>query len=631
MSGDFLQQAVVYLGAALLCVPLAKKMGLSSVLGYILAGALIGPYALKLVGQQGHDIMHAAEFGVVMMLFIIGLELEPSQFWRMRKTIVGLGGLQFAGTTAALFPLGLVMGWTWQQALVAALALSMSSTAMVLQTLKEKGLHGTASGRASFAILLFQDIAVIPILALLPLLAVSENPNLSPVHATLIDGWPQGLQALAVTGAVALVYFAGRYLVVPLLRIIARTHLHELFVAAALFLVVAVAFLMSAIGLSPALGAFMAGVVLANSEFRHELESDLSPFKSLLLGLFFIGVGSSINFDLLYRSPGFICSLLAGVVFIKAAVLYACSRFFKFKPTHTYWLTFGLSQVGEFAFVLLAFAGTLNILDAFWLDHLMAVTTLSMAVTPVLLLFYEKILTPRYRVRDAAAELEPDPVEHKHAVIIAGFGHFGSTIGRFLRANGVEATILDFDPDRVDLLRKMGFNVYYGDATRLDLLHSAGAAEARILIAAIDSPETNARLIEIARKHFPDLQIMARARNRFDAYDLIDHGVRDIYRETLYTSIHLAVDVLKRLGHRAYTATRQGQKFIQYDEQALSKLARHRQDIRQYVLDVRAEIEWQEQMLQADLNAHMDEDDHAWDSLELRQNILKSSTSDEKS
>ncbi len=442
-------------------------------------------------------------------------------------------------------------------------------------------------------------------------------------HASAIHHLPHWLQAPVIIGAIAGVYAAGRYLVVPLLRLIAKTNLRELFIAASLFLVIAVAEGMLLIGLSPALGAFLAGVVLANSEFRHELESDILPFKSLLLGLFFIGVGSSINFDLIVRSPLLIGALLVGVLLIKVGVLYISGAVFKLKTGQNLLYSFGLGQVGEFAFVVLNFAGALQIVDRYWLDNLMAVTALSMAATPFLLLLNERLIAPFTGTKETAPKEDmAEDIEEKHEVIIAGFGHFGSTIARFLRANGVEANILDYDSDRVDLLRKLGFRVYYGDATRADLLRSAGAEDAKIVVAAIDSPEVNARLIETVRKHFPHLQVLARAKNRYDAYEMIEHGVDHIYRETLYTSVHLAVDVLKMLGHRAYTATRQAQKFIRYDEDALRKLARKRHDLRQYVLSVRQEIESQEQLLLSDLQTFMEAGDNAWDGATLRDKIL---------
>jgi CPA2 family monovalent cation:H+ antiporter-2 len=539
----------------------------------------------------------------------------------MRKSIAGLGSIQMGFTSAILFILSILLGFTWQSSIAIALALAMSSTAIALQTIKEKGLSQTVSGQASFSVLLFQDITVIPVLAILPLLAIHTAGGSEHVNPSFIENFPGWLQTLSLFLAVAIIYFSGRFLIVPLLRLIAKTQLRELFTASSLFLVVGISMLMQLVGLSPALGAFLAGVVLANSEYRHELESDLQPFKGLLLGLFFIGVGASINFHLIQSSPWIIIGLVSGVMIIKSMVLFLSGRFFKIKNDQNLLYTFSLSQVGEFAFVLFSFSGQLHILDTTWTGILMAVTAISMTVTPFLLLINEKIIDPRFGVKEKPDLREEDIVDERHAVIIAGFGHFGSTIGRFLRANGVEATILDHDSDRVDLLRKMGFKVYYGDATRVDLLQSAGAEEAKILIAAIDSPETNKDLVTNVQKHFPRLKIMARARSRMDAYDLIDMGLKDIYRESIHTSIKLAVDVLSKLGYRTYTATRQGQKFLQYDEEALIKMAELRHDMKQYILQAKENFQLQEELLSQDLHQDLSANDHAWDSEEIRAGL----------
>ena len=616
---EFLSQAMIYLAAAVICVPVAKRLGMGSVLGYLLAGIVIGPFVLGFIGKEGQDIMHFAEFGVVMMLFLIGLELEPAQFWRLRRSILGLGSLQLGLTTFILFPAFLITGFAWQAALAVSLALAMSSTAIALQTVKEKGLSQTAAGQASFSVLLFQDIAVIPVLAILPLLAI--NASAAHAHTTFIEQFPGWVQTLALFLAVGIIYFAGRYLIVPLLRLIARTQLRELFTASSLFLVVAIATLMQLVGLSPALGAFLAGVVLANSEYRHELESDLQPFKGLLLGLFFIGVGASINFELIRTSPGTVFLLVAGIMLVKSLVLFLSGRIFRLKTDQNLLYTFALSQVGEFAFVLFSFTGQLGILSAEWTGTLMAATAITMTVTPFLLLLNEKVIDPRFGVKEKPDEREADIIEERHKVIIAGFGHFGSTIGRFLRANGVEATILDNDSDRVELLRRMGFKVYYGDATRRDLLESAGAGEAKILVAAIDDPESNRNLASTVKKHFPHLRTLVRARSRMDAYDLIELGVNDIYRESLHTSIALGVDVLAGLGYRRYTALRQGQKFLHYDEQALAGMAAMRHDTKQYIIQARESFRLQEELLSRDLHQDLAGNDHSWDSETIRESL----------
>jgi monovalent cation:H+ antiporter-2, CPA2 family len=618
---ELLTQALIYLAAAVICVPVAKKLGMGSVLGYLIAGMLIGPFVLGFIGKEGEDIMHFAEFGVVMMLFLIGLELEPSQFWKMRKSIVGMGSLQMVISSVAIFFLMMIVTQIWQVSLAIALAFSMSSTAIVLQTVKEKGMSQTVSGQASFSVLLFQDIMVIPVLALLPLLAVNDLSGKSEISSSIIGHLPGWLQAMSFFGAVMVIFLAGRFLIVPLLRIVARTRLRELFTASSLLLVVGVALLMQVIGLSPALGTFLAGVVLANSEYRHELESDLEPFKGLLLGLFFIGVGASINFDLILSNPVLISILVTGVMAIKFSVLYLTGWIYKIKSDQNLLFSFALSQVGEFAFVLLSFSNQLAIINREWMDIMMAVTAISMTITPLLLLINEKVIDPRFGIRETPDEKEADKIEEHNSVIIAGFGHFGSTIGRFLKANGVEATILDHDSDRVDLLRKMGFKVYYGDATRLDLLRSAGAENAKILISAIDSPLTNQELIATVRKYFPGLQIMARARNRMDAYELIDMGIKDIYRENLHTSVKLAIDVLVKLGQRSYTATRQGSRFLKYDEDTLVEMAGHRHDMKKYISKARETFRLQEQLLTKDIDQARPENDHSWDSENIRETL----------
>ncbi len=620
---NFLLQALIYLSAAVVCVPVAKRLGMGSVLGYLLAGMLIGPFVLGFIGKEGEDIMHFAEFGVVMMLFLIGLELEPSQFWKMRKSIAGMGSIQMVATSILVFTLMMLMKLTWQVSLAISLAFAMSSTAIVLQTIKEKGLSQTAAGQSSFSVLLFQDIMVIPVLALLPLLAVKGLSENSAIDSVIMGSMPGWLQGVAFFAAVAVIFLGGRYLFVPLLRVVAKTGLRELFTASSLLLVIAVSLLMQLIGLSPALGAFLAGVVLANSEYRHELESDLEPFKGLLLGLFFIGVGASINFDLIGSKPLIIVGLVMIVMAIKFTVLLITGKIFKVSFDQNLLFAFALSQVGEFAFVLLSFSNQLTIINREWMDILMAVTAISMTITPLLLLINERIIDPRLGVKEHPENQDVDEIDEKHPVIIAGFGHFGSTIGRFLRANGIEATILDHDSDRVQLLRKIGFKVYYGDATRLDLLKSAGAEKAKILIAAIDSPEANLELIKTARKNFPQLQIMARAKGRFDAYELIDTGIKNIYRETLHTSVQLAVDVLIKLGRRSYAATRQGQKFLKYDEETLAQMAEHRHDMKQYVMKARETFKLQEELLAQDLSHDIDEIDHSWDSERIREVIAK--------
>ena len=616
MMDSFLAQAIIYLSAAIVCVPLAKRLGMGSVLGYLVAGIIIGPFCLGFIGAEGQNVMHFAEFGVVMMLFLIGLELEPTHFWGMRKHVLGLGSLQIALTALIIVCILTLMGFSWRAAIASGLALSMSSTAMVLQSLKEKGIGQTRAGKSSLAVLLFQDIAVIPLLALLPFLALQAGSAADGEQSNAFSALPGWLQASSVLAAILLVIFGGRYVIVPFLRTITRTRLRELCIAAALLIIVAIAYLMKLAGLSPALGTFLAGVVLANSEFRHELESDIEPFKGLLLGLFFIAVGASINFRLILNNPAWILTLVIALVVIKAAVLLFLGRIFKLSFDQNCIFSLALSQVGEFAFVLFAFISRLNIVSDSWADTMIALTALSMTFTPLLLLINERFILPHFGTLQKMKK-EADTIDTAHPVIIAGFSFFGSIIGRFLRASGIETTILDNDSDRVDVLRKMGFKVFYGDATRLDILHSAGAASARILVVAIDDPPTSYALAETCRKHFPHLEVIARARNNADAYELLDLGLQHVYRDCLDTALRAAVDVLTLLGLRRFSATRAAQNFTKYDEAALRQLAPHRHDEKTYIYNSKEQIRLQEQLLAYDRQIDHSLYDHAWDSAQL--------------
>lgn len=618
MNNGFLLQAIIYLGAAVVCVPIAKRLGMGSVLGYLLAGIMIGPFLLGFIGEEGESIMHFAEFGVVMMLFLIGLELEPDKLWKIRNQIFGVGLSQVAITALAFFLVGLLFQFQWQSSLAIGLSLALSSTAIVLQSLKEKNQMNTAAGQNSFAVLLFQDIAVIPILALLPLLAFQPATDPTSAGHSLLNDLPGWVQTISLVGAVTAVILIGKYAIVPLLSIVAKTRLRELFTASALLIVVGIAFLMELVGLSPALGTFLAGVILANSSFKHELETDLEPFKGLLLGLFFIAVGASINFSLIGSNPSLIISVTLGIILIKTVVLFCIGRFSKISIDQNLIFSIGLSQVGEFAFVLFSFIRQLNILSPDDTDLMMAATALSMTVTPILILLNEKLILPKFGTKEKE-ERKAEVIEEKHKVIIAGFSHYGSTIGRFLRANGVNATILDQDSDIVDLLRKMGFNVYYGDATRADLLASAGAEDATILVSGIDSPETNYRLIKTVQKHFPHLELMIRSKNRFDAFELMSMNIKHIYREHLDTSVRMGADVLRKLGFRAYSIQRAAQNFIKYDEQALQELVEHRHDRKQYISVARRQIKEQEELLNNDLIHKPSLNDHAWDSEKLKE------------
>ena len=624
MAPGLLLDTLIYLAAAVLVVPLAKRIGLGSVLGYLIAGVLIGPFVFGYLGEQGEGLMHFAEFGVVMMLFLVGLELEPNVLWRLRTPILGMGGLQVLATAVLCMGIAMGFGLAWQPALAIGMTFSVSSTAIVLQTLGEKGLLGTAGGRSAFAVLLFQDIAVIPMLAILPLLAVnavvSHNEE-GDGHAatTLLDGLPGWAQALGTLGAVALVIVAGRYLVPPLLRYVARTRQRELLTGVALLLVVMTAVLMTAVGLSPALGSFLGGVVLANSYYRHELESDLEPFKGLLLGLFFMAVGASIDFELVAAQPGLIVGLLALLLLVKWLVLYGLGRGFKLGTDQNMLFAFSLAQTGEFAFVLLSLIDQRGILDPEVVGILLVVVALSMAVTPLMMMFNERVLQPRLGTPECGdASAKPaDDIEQKRRIIVAGFGTFGAIVSRFLGVNGVRATILDSDSDRVELLRGMGFEVYYGDATRFDLLETAGAAEAEAIIIGLPEPELNLQLVETVKRHFPNLHIIVRAFDYEDTYELMDAGVLHIHRETIDNGVAAATDALHLLGFRSYQLRRQAARFRAYDERALKSLAAARGDAGKYAATVRSAVADAEALLVADLDPTRYSRDVGWDTASM--------------
>ena len=616
-EGGFFYQAFVYLAAAVVSVPIAKRLGLGSVLGYLIAGVAIGPFALDFVGERGQDIMHFAEFGVVMMLFLVGLELEPSLLWRMRAPILGLGGLQVTLTAAAITGIGIGLGLAWSSALAVGLILSLSSTAIVLQTLNEKGLMQTRAGQSSFSVLLFQDIAVIPILAVLPLLAlehVGEDHGASHAATTWVEGLPGWAQTLAVLGAVGAVVLAGRFLVVPVLRVLARTRLREIFTAATLLLVVGIALLMDRVGLSPALGTFLAGVVLANSEYRHQLEIDTEPFKGLLLGLFFIAVGASIDFKLIVGDPGLIASLVAGLVVLKLVVLLILGKLFKLSLDQNLLFGFALAQGGEFAFVLFSFASQQGVLGGELVAQLMAVVAVSMALAPLLMLVNEKLLQPRFGTPEVA-QREADEIHEETPVIIAGFGRFGHIVGRLLLANGVRTTVLDIDSDQVDALRELGLEVFYGDACRPDLLRAAGADKAKVLVVAVDGREKGLEIVRTVQEHFPNLRILSRAYGRPQAYDLLELGVDHFYRETLDTSLKVGVDALCMLGFRRHQALRAARKLRRHDEAAVRELAGIRQDRRAYVVRAREIIRGVEQMIRSEVEQGRNHElDAAWDT-----------------
>lgn len=625
MTGSILFEAIVFLAGAIICVSIAKRLGLSSVIGYLLAGVLIGPYVFGFIGKEGEDILHFAEFGVVMMLFLIGLEIEPKNFWNMRKTILGMGGIQVGLTMLLSYFMFTSLGFEWKVALVFAMAVALSSTAIAMQTIKEKGLMDTTFGTSSFSILLFQDIIVIFMLGFIPLLSNTDSTASAEKHsnhANLLETLPIGLQTSAIILSVVLIIVAGRYLIVPMLRKVAKTGVRELLIAAALLIVFGISFLMEYVGISPALGAFLGGVVLSNSEYKHELESTLEPFKNLLLGLFFMAVGASINFIVIAKNPWTIGGLLIAIVVLKAVVLFITGFVFKLKLDQKLLLTFSLAQVGEFAFVLLSFAFGLNILEQNQLDMLLVITALSMSLTPIIGIINERFILPKIGTKESVKR-PMDHIAKTQKIILVGFGHFGSTIGRFLRSHGVEATILDHDSNRVDFLRKMGFEVYYGDATRLDLLESAGIAEAKIIICATNKISVSKAISKIVKDKYPHVEMMIRTKNRYDAYELLNLGHENIYRESLETSLTLAKDVLSRMGFRKYTLNRQVQNFIKYDEDSLRRLASEPKREEDYIFKARKELEQQEKFLNEDFKRGIVDYDNHWDSEHIRKALEK--------
>ncbi|MGI9527083.1 MAG: monovalent cation:proton antiporter-2 (CPA2) family protein [Weeksellaceae bacterium] len=615
MTGSILLQAIIFLAGAIVCVSLAKRLGLSSVIGYLLAGVLIGPYVLGFIGEEGKDILEFAEFGVVVMLFLIGLDIEPRNFWDMRKTILGMGGFQVAITIGLSIILFMALGYEWKIALVFGMAIALSSTAIAMQSIKEKDLMNTNFGISSFSILLFQDLIVIFMLGALPLLssgAVSGEVVETGGNVNVLDWLPLWVQTTAIILSIGLIILSGKYLIVPMLHKVAKSGVRELLIAASFLIVFIISYVMEFVGLSPALGAFLGGVVLSNSEFKHELESTLEPFKNLMLGLFFMAVGASINFILLASNPFTIGGILIAVIVLKGVVLFAAGKIFNLKIDQNLLLTFSLAQVGEFAFVLLSFAFGLNILNQEQLDIMLLITALSMSMTPILSLVNERLILPKVGTRESVKH-SMDHIAKKHHIILVGFGEFGSTVGRFLRSHGVEATILDHDSNRVDFLRKMGFEVHYGDATRLAILEAAGIAEAKILISAIDNPNVTLEVAQMVKTHYPHVELMVRAKNRNVTYDLLNMGINQIYRESLDTSLTMAKDVLSKLGFRKYTLNKQAFNFIKYDEDILKRLAKeHKYGDEAQMIKERQEMEEQERLLNEDFKRGIVEFDNHW-------------------
>jgi len=570
--------AFIYLCAAVIAVPLAKRFGLGSVLGYLIAGVLIGP-VLGLVGDETETLQQYAEFGVVMMLFLVGLEVEPKLLWRMRKLLFGLGGLQVVLTTGVLTGLFMLLGQPWQVALAIGMIFSLSSTAIVLQTLNEKRLTGTDGGRGSFAVLLFQDIAVIPMLAMIPLLALPEMAGHASAAAdaahghggdNIVAGLSGWAYAAVLMASIAIVVLGGQYLTRPIFRFISSARLREIFTAAALLFVVAIALLMGLVGLSPALGVFLAGVVLANSEYRHELESDIEPFKGLLLGLFFITVGAGIDFGVLFDQFGLVIGLTVALVASKALVLAVLAWLFKIRGSQALLLALGLAQAGEFCFVLLSFSLQNSVIDPQLAKTLSLVVALSMLISPLLFIAHQMLSAKL----DDKQNREPDEITEKGAVIIAGHGRFGQIVNRLLVANGHKTVVLDHRAELVDGMRRFDVQSFYGDASRPDLLAAAGLHEASALVVAIDDHEQAVAIVEYARRERPDLKIIARAYDRQHVYRLYKAGANDIVRETFDSALRAGKYALKSLGEHPFRAEKAARRFYDHDRESIAQLAK---------------------------------------------------------
>jgi monovalent cation:proton antiporter-2 (CPA2) family protein len=602
---ELLREVLVYLAAGVFSVPLAKRLGLGSVLGYLLAGVVIGPFALDLVGDAA-DVMRFAEFGVVILLFLIGLEVRPALLWRMKTAIFGLGAAQLLGTAVLLALAAAALGMDARTAFAAGLILAMSSTAIVLQSLDEKGLRRGAVGEAAFGVLLFQDLAVIPLFALLPLLG-QGGPAAAP-HS-LLDGQPAWTHALWVAAAVTTVIFGGRYLTRPMFRFIAAARLREIFTASALLLVVGVAALMEVVGLSPALGAFLAGVVLAESEFRRELETDIEPFRGLLLGLFFITVGAALDLALVAKQLWLVLGLVAGLMALKTLAMYGAARIFRTPPRAAATVGVALAQGGEFAFVLLGFAAGARVLPAELVRLFTAVVAVSMAATPLLLAAFDRLVLSRERPLG-----EPERLPFESAppdAIVAGFGRFGQIAARLLMASNFKVVTLEASIEQIELLRRFGWRVHYGDAARLDLLRAAGAEQARLLVVAIDDRDKAVEMVEAARQAFPHLRIVARAWDRRHAYELLRRGADAVERETFEGALNLGRRALVRLGVPERRALKAAVLFREHDRKLFDELAPLAGEEERYILATRDSRETMERLLQAEMARLAEEEDEA--------------------
>jgi len=566
----WLVNSFIYLSAAVIAVPLSRALGLGSIIGYLAAGIAIGPWGLAFVTNV-QDILHFAEFGVVLMLFMVGLELEPKRLWSLRRPIFGWGSAQVAGCAAALFVVALAFGLAWPIALVGALGLALSSTAIALQVMGERNLLSTGSGQAGFSILLFQDVAAIPILALLPLLGGSFEEN-QPV--ALVERAQEAIKIIAV---IASIVVGGRLALRPLLRWIARSKTPEIFTAASLLLVVGIAALMQIVGLSMALGAFLAGVLLATSEYRRELETNIEPFKGLLLGLFFIAVGMGVDLGVLRAAPLQMAAIVLGFLAVKGLVIFGIARLMELPFQERPVFTLLLAQGGEFAFVVFQAAGGANVLPAQTASLLVGAVAVSMLVSPLLLVAIDKWLLPRY-ARCGVPVLEEISEQQDAPILIAGFGRYGQIVSRVLLAQGQPCTVLDHDAEMIEAARKFGYRVFYGDATRLDLLRTAGAAHAKVLVVAVDDVAQSLEIVDLAREHFPQLEIVARARDVTHWNQLRDRAVMLVQRELFESSLLSARSVLELLGQAPDAAQTTIQRFRQHNLELFEQLHPHYKD-----------------------------------------------------
>lgn len=565
MNQHILFNLFIFLAAASIMVPLASRFKLGSILGYLLVGILLGPFGLKLI-DNAEQIMHFAEFGVIMMLFLIGLELEPEMLWKLRKLIIGLGGLQMLVTTGALTSIGLLLGYPWHASLAVSMALGLSSTALVLQMLQEKNILKTAEGETSFAVLLFQDIAVIPILIIMPLLAQRAGVMAHVPTATSLSKWTHALLVAMVIGSVIV---TGRYLSRYLFLMIARANQREVFTAFSLALVVGITLLMQTIGVSPALGAFIAGMVLANSEYKRTVEADIQPFKGLLLGLFFISVGMGMNFSFFSNQAYQIIITVLILIGVKASILALLGRVFGLTSLQTIGFALALSQGGEFAFVLFQYASTTKVINANTAGFYTLVVALSMTATPFLMLIYHRYMVPR--LMSLLPTHRYDTIDVKNGIILAGYGRFGQIIGRLLNGENIPFTVLEKNPEQIELLRKFGYKGYFGDASRIDLLKSAGIEHAKLLIVAVGNADMNLEIVKLAKHHFPHLKIFARARNRRHAYELHKAGVDYFKRELFDSSLTMTKEILKYLNYDPDDIENKALAFQEHDEATLLK------------------------------------------------------------